>query len=172
MITKSRVALHISAEQAFFNENSEFPVYNRDPERLGRNDTAFVVGIGDVRMRNMRRYSASLFAFPFQRAGLRTYLGLGVALNEVRGTNITGVNQVVDSLPTICCAAYESLESARSTTSPLLTAGLQAQLSRFVVFGQVTAMPAKRSFLFSERETYSVEGGIRFNIGSAREGVR
>lgn len=172
MITKRRVALYISAEQAFFKENSEFVVFNRDPERVTAKDTLIPVAFGDVAMRNMRRYSASLYAFPFERGGLRPYLGLGIAMNEVRGTHITNVRQFVDSLPTPCCATAESLESARSTTTALLTAGLQAQLSRVAVFGQATMMPRNHNSLLNERETFSIEGGIRYNIGPSREAVR
>ena len=63
-------------------------------------------------------------------------------------------------------------ESARTTTSALLTVGAQAQLARLSVFGQATAMPANRNSLLNSRETYTIEGGIRYNIGSSREGVR
>lgn len=169
MITKRRVALYISAEQAYFKENSDFVIYDRDPERY---DSIAPVAFGDVEMRNMRRYSASLYAFPIQRGGLRAYLGLGFVLNEARGTTLTNVRQIVDTLPTNCCATSASLESARTNTSALLTIGAQAQLARLSVFGQATAMPANRNSLLNSRETYTIEGGIRYNIGSSREGVR
>ncbi|MFL5576156.1 MAG: hypothetical protein ACJ79S_09340 [Gemmatimonadaceae bacterium] len=179
MITRSRAALYLSADESMFAENGTFTIYNKDPEDPGSfdvKDSAGVipVGTGTVRMHNLRRYQASLYAFPLKRGGIRPYLGVGIVLNEVRKTEITNMSFVapVDSLPQPCCAVAASLESARSTTSAIFTAGVQAQFARASLFGHATIMPENSRFLFGRRAPFSIEGGIRYNIGPSREPVR
>jgi hypothetical protein len=42
---------------------------------------------------------------------------------------------------------------------------------RFSVFGQGSYMPAQADFVLNNNETYFVEAGIRYNIGSAIERI-
>ena len=49
--------------------------------------------------------------------------------------------------------------------------GAQLQLLRFSVFGQGSYMPAQADFLLNNNETYFLEAGIRYNIGSSIEKI-
>lgn len=148
LITKRRAALYVSADQAFFNETSTYATTSETG----------VVSSADIQIRGMRRYTGALLAFPRQYATLRPYAGLGVALNVIRRASI--VNGSV---------ASEAVENARSTTAPLLMAGAQGQYRRVALFGQATYMPTQNNFLINRRSTIYVEGGVRYNVGSARE---
>lgn len=172
LITKRRAALYLSGEQAFFTENSVFTVYNRDPDDPSsyNADTLGVIPVGEgiVKMHNMRRFSAMLLAFPFERNGLRPYAGVGFSLNAIRGAAIT---DLVVSPPAgvPCCAVLSSLHATQTSTSAVFMGGVQGQVGRAVVFGQGQIIPANRRFLFTPHSTFVLEGGVRYNVGSARE---
>jgi len=53
-------------------------------------------------------------------------------------------------------------------------AGLQMRLVRFSVFGQATASPANSNFFLYTGSNWrtTVEGGMRYNIGSSIDRMR
>jgi hypothetical protein len=61
------------------------------------------------------------------------------------------------------------LDNEQTRASPIFMVGAQLQLLRFSVFGQGSYMPAQDEFLLNNNETYFVEAGVRYNIGSAIE---
>ena len=148
MITKSRAALYLSADQAFFDETSTY----------GTIDDAGVVSSADIQIKDMRRYTAALLAFPTQFHGLSTYGGVGFTLNIIRrATLING------ALPSA------ALENVQSTTAPLFMIGAQGQYRRVALFGQGSWIPTQQLFLINKRSTFFVEAGVRYNVGSSRE---
>jgi hypothetical protein len=163
LITKRRAALYIAADQAFFTENSIYPVY--DSQVLGPDSATLVpVGNAEAQIEDLRRVSAALMAFPKQYGVLRPYVGIGFALNVIGKTTTTG-GPTGD-------LQVESQKEYESTTAPLFIVGAQGQVGRFSAFGQGTVMPKQTRFLISGRSTFFLEGGIRINVGSAREAVR
>lgn len=139
LLTREKGALLIGAEQAFFMEKSA------------------INGIS-VNMIDMRRLSFTLLGFPKEFGMLRPYAGPGFSLNMIQSASARGTTLNPDTV-----AAY------RTRWAPNLTAGVQFQVARFSVFGQGTVMWARERFLLGANELYIVEGGIRYNIGSARE---
>lgn len=163
LITKRRAALYIAADQAFFKENSVYPVY--DTGMISPDSSSFTpVGNAEAQIRDLRRITAALMAFPLEFGALRPYVGLGFALNMIGKTTVTG--GATGNLQ------QESQEEFESTTAPLIIAGAQGTVGRFSVFGQGSLMPSQRQFLISGRSTFFVEGGIRINVGPSREAVR
>jgi len=148
MITKSRAALYVAADQAFFDETSTYAAYASDGS----------ISSADVQIKDMRRYTAALLAFPRTYGTLRPYAGLGMTLNVIRRA-------------TLVSGALESgaIEDVQSTTAPLFMVGLQGQYRRVALFGQGSIMPTQQRFLINKRSTFYVEGGVRYNVGSARE---
>ena len=63
----------------------------------------------------------------------------------------------------------ERLDDEKSRAAPIAMVGLQLQLLRFSVFGQGSYMPAQDRFLLNNNETYFIETGVRWNIGSSIE---
>ena len=155
LITRTRGALYVSYDQTFFNNDSAIQ------------DVLNTNGIRIVNMDDMRRLTFAALAFPKQYIGFRPYGGVGVALNFIqtatpRGTYVSA-SQANDIAATV--------EDQRTRASVLVMLGLQAQYSRWSLFGQATMMPAHAQFLINGRSTYFVEGGLRYNIGSSIERI-
>ena len=153
LITRSRAALYISLEQAFFNKRAILATFDGD--------------LIDVGIKDMQRVSAAMLAFPGKQrsmgvlAGVRPYGGLGLALNFIRSATVR------DTIPGNSITLVErTIENRKSAASLLGILGAQAQYRRLSVFVQGTFMPT-REFLLDERATYSIEGGIRYNFGTS-----
>jgi|SwirhisoilCB2_FD_contig_81_4875576_length_900_multi_5_in_0_out_0_2 hypothetical protein len=149
LITRSRGALYISGEQAFFTGTSTV------------SDGTFNY---NVAIKDMRRYTAALLAFPVTWGALRPYGGIGLSMNLIQHAVLSdGVD------PTTAAFLQSSINDQKDAVSFLALAGLQAQYQRFSVFGQAGYMPMKNTSLFNGRTTYVLEGGIRINFGSSIE---
>lgn len=150
LITRNRAGLYLSAEQAFFNT------------------TGYVTdGTGqqyNVALKDSRRYTAALLAFPVNWGTLRPYAGVGLALNLIQHATVDP-SQFTD--PDQVDVVDNAVHEERDRVSFLLMGGVQAQYRRFSVFGQATYMPARANFFFSGRSTYILEAGLRYNVGSS-----
>jgi hypothetical protein len=156
LITRTRGALYVAYEQAFFTENSAIEdLLNTNGERI-------------VEMTDMRRVTFAALAFPKNLGGIRPYAGVGMAMNFIQEAvplgSFQSASQQNDILATI--------EEQRTRGSVLLMGGVQLQYARLSIFGQATMMPSQSGFLFNGRSTYIVEGGVRWNVGSAIERIR
>jgi hypothetical protein len=148
LITRSQGALYVSADQAFFTSTSTVPDNNGAPSLVG--------------IHNMRRYTAALLAFPVAYGTMRPYGGIGFSLNVIQGVSVADTTA---SGSAIAARAFDEKDRAAF----IAMAGLQAQMQRLSVFGQVTYMPAKTGFLLNGRTTYFLEAGVRYNVGTSRE---
>ena len=157
LITRQHAALYLSYDQSFFDETSSYVAYS-EPQTGG---VRAPVGVGHARIQNMQRFSAQAMAFPKRFGNLRPYAGVGFSLNNISKVNEVGTSPGGD-------AAF-SIGEVKSGTSLILTGGAQWQVARFSVFGQASAMPTGTNFFFNDGTTFIVEGGIRYNIGSAIE---
>jgi opacity protein-like surface antigen len=142
LITRSKGALYLAGEQAFFKTQASI---------VDESGTPYTANI-----QNMRRYTAAVLAFPVAWGGMRPYGGAGFSMNLVRSGSGAG--------------APQAFIDRKSSTSFLLMSGLQAQYRRISLFGQATFMPARNS-LFN-RSVYIFESGVRYNFSSSRESVR
>jgi hypothetical protein len=155
LITRTRGALYVSYDQTFFNNESAIQdILNTNGVRL-------------VNIDDMRRVTFAALAFPKEYVGFRPYGGIGVALNFIQ--TATPLGSFVSASQANDIAA--TVEDQRTRASVLVMLGLQAQYSRWSLFGQATMMPAHAQFLINGRSTYFVEGGLRYNIGSSIERI-
>ena len=152
LITRRNVGLNIGIDQAWFDETGQYPEYGFDGVSLGTE--------GRARIRDMRRYSATLTAFPKRFGTLRPYAGLGIGLNVIQTA------ESIESDPN--ADAESSIEDVRSRAAVLFTGGVQGQFRRVALFGQATLMPAKNRSFFTDGETVFLEVGVRYNIGTSR----
>lgn len=155
MITRTRAGLYVSVEQGYF-------------DALGTvADSSSPTGLRDVSLKNFRRASAALVAYPGMVGRLRPYAGMGVALNLVQRARPTD--------PTFTSAggaaeAMRRIEDRRSRASVLFMGGMQSEWQNVALFAQATAMPTGSRFLLSgDDNMYMVEAGVRLNVGSAIE---
>ncbi|HEX6535110.1 MAG TPA: hypothetical protein VF041_10955 [Gemmatimonadaceae bacterium] len=155
LITRSRGALYVGGEQAFFTGTSAVQ------------DNGYTTSAYRVAIKDMRRFTAAALAFPVAWGGFRPYAGVGFSLNMIQHAAL--MDSVADP-------AQQEVVNARindqmDRVSFITMAGLQAQYRRVSLFGQVTLMPAKENFLLNGRSTYLLEGGMRFNFGTSIEKV-
>jgi hypothetical protein len=154
LITRTRVAMYVSVEQAFFD--TQGAVF--DGSSAG---SARIVDIKDS-----RRYNAQLFAFPKQYGSFRPYAGLGFALISIRDAQPEGTFVSPASQDTV----LSMVNDASSRTAPVFTLGGQFDFQRSAVFVQASAMPTKNRFLINGKSTtYLIEAGLRYNLTDAIE---
>lgn len=157
MITRSRAALYISVDQAFFDDVAG--IY--DPTVQG--------SVRPVDVSDWRRYSVGLLAFPVTWGSLKPYAGLGLSINVIQNADPKGTFATVASQNQV----FATVEEQTSRVSPNLTAGLQLQVGRAALFGQASAMPTRNNFLIAgSSHTFVFEGGVRFNLASAIEQLK
>lgn len=154
LITRRNIGLNIALDHSFFDETSNFPEFDFDGVSLGTEGTA--------RIQDNRRFSASLLAFPKRYGTLRPYAGVGFALNIIQQADVIATDPSAD--------AETSIEDVRSRGAVLFTGGVQGQFRRVALFGQASVMPAKSRSFFNAGETFFLEAGVRYNIGTSRTG--
>ncbi len=152
LITRNKAGLYLSAEQAFFTATG----YVGDGNG----------GAVNVNLKDSRRYTAALLAFPVNWGSLRPYGGVGLSLNLIQHATVAS-GQTIDADQQDVIAS--EIHDQRDRVAFDIMGGVQAQYRRFSVFGQATYMPARANFFFSGRSTYILEAGIRYNVGSAIE---
>ncbi len=152
LITRNKAGLYLSAEQAFFNTTGY--VFDNNGQQY------------NVALKDSRRYTAALLAFPVNWGSLRPYGGVGFSLNLIQHATVDQ-SQFTDVDQEDVVA--QRIHDEKDRVAFLIMGGLQAQYRRFSVFGQATYMPARANFFFSGRSTYIVEAGIRYNVGSSIE---
>lgn len=149
LITRSRAGLYLSLEQAFFDE-----MQGRVTNGMGMTS--------DVQLKNLRSASFALVAFPGNFERVRPYAGVGMAFNLVQRARSTD--------PFASQATLLEIEERRARTSFMFMGGVQGELDRVSVFAQAAAMPTGRDFLLDGgNATYSLQAGVRLNVGSAIE---
>lgn len=157
LITRSRGGLYVGLDQSFFTSAA----YYKRP---------YTAGDPAARLRNLRRISAAGVILPMQRPELHPYVGFGFALNQIGAAAL----DAVIPLPALASAARDSLQTKRIAISPMVVAGIQRRLPRFSVYAQGSGSwlqegfylrnPAPKNFL-----QWTLEGGIRYNVGSSIE---
>jgi hypothetical protein len=149
MITRSRFALDLALDQAFFDETATIV----DPA-----GTSHV-----VRIENLRRFSVQGFFFPAPHGALRPYAGLGFAMNLIH--KAAPRDEFADAGEEMF--VRDELHERKDRVSLLFTAGTQLQMGRLAPFVQASYMPSQIGFLLNKRPTYFLEAGLRLNVGSA-----
>ncbi len=157
LITRTRGGLYLSYDQTFMGlmRDSDFSTAIPDPaggERL--------VVIGD-----MRRVTAMGMLFPAKRLIWRPYFGVGFAVNMVLEATPIGSYVSTSHQEAVAIA----IDDMSTRAAPIVMGGLQMEMLRFSIFGQASYMPAQADFLLNGNETYFLEFGIRYNVGTSIE---
>ena len=153
-ITRSRLALRLSVEQAFFDEQA------------GVFDATVAGAVRPVNVSDWRRYAAEMYFFASPYRGLRPYAGFGVAIHALQDAAPEGSFTTAESLDSVFTAVHR----LSSRASAVFSAGAQMEFGRTAAFLQASAMPTRNSFLFSRSQyTTMLSAGVRYNFGSAIE---
>ena len=154
--------MYLSFDQAFLTTTGSF--LDREPDSTFQRNVA---------LKNMRRFSIAAMVFPMQSATYHPYFGFGMALNQIASASAQGAF-LNSGRYTI---ALDSVQSKKTSFTPMLVGGLQLRMAPFSVFGQAVASPSQQNFFLynangGQAFNYSLEGGIRYNIGSSIDRIR
>ena len=162
MITRTRGGLYLGVDQAFFQEEGSF----KETSAAGLVDRV-------VSLKNMQRVQLAMVGFPMQRPTLHPYIGIGAGMYRVGSvsflTPLAGAAQA--------SVANDSVTSKKVTFAPFVLAGVQQRLPMFSVFAQGTLTWLQRSFFLhydppKRGFALTLEGGLRYNIGSSIDRIR
>jgi hypothetical protein len=162
LITARRTALYVAYEQAVFLNDANAVMF--DP-----NSSASSAGPGfrDVTFHDMRRVMFGVLAFPAQKV-IEPFVGGGFALMQV-------LNPTVDcSSCSTLSEAVEAADRAHDASSKAffwVMGGLQINYStKLNVFAHYLITSSAAGFLI-ESNTHTIQGGIRYSLGTSKEGV-
>jgi hypothetical protein len=153
LVTAKRTGLLISVEESF--KNNQVSVYS---------DAAAAGGQRQVNFNNLRKYQATILAFPFNTIA-QPYIGLGFGLLQT----VKEYPQGVFLTPAELGDAQDAADQAGSHTFGSLVGGVQFRVSSFVLFGQyaITSSPVRGKLLIGPTHTFS--GGLRIGLGGSKD---
>ena len=155
LVTAKRTGLLVTVDEALGSG-----------EATGYTDVTTESGIRAVSFNHIRRYSAILTGYPI-RSRSRPYVGLGFGLSQVIRPAVGGVFSSDAQ-----AAAASSLASNKSTTGHfLLLAGLEGSLGPVMGFVQYQLASSPRFNQLLQGAIHGGQVGVRFSLGSAREGI-
>jgi len=157
-IVSRRAGLMLGVDEAFGNEES----------------TGFIdSGSGGIArsltFNRLRRYQFNMTGYPV-RGSLQPYLGVGFGLLQVINPQF-GENEVFSS-PQEAAGSAGAARDISATGFMSLLGGVQFRVGRMAAFGQyqITSSPSAGNLL--RGPGHSLMGGLRFSLGSSKEGVR
>jgi hypothetical protein len=160
LITRSNGGLYVSYDHSFLSTTAFYkdPAVTTDPF---------------VNVRNLRRYSVAAMVFPLQQPTLHPYLGLGVSLHQIAAA---ALDRPI-AIPALAAAAADSIQDKKVTVAPMFMVGVQKRLPKISVFAQGSGNFLQRGFMLHypapKRELeWTLEAGIRYNVGSSIDRVR
>lgn len=155
VITRTQGGLYVSYDESFFKTLGSFTDRN----------LSNVAYEHFVDLQNLRRVNVAGMLFPMQSAHVHPYVGFGATFTQIASAHMWYGSDSTSRY----AQALDSVQTKRSTFSPLFMAGAQVRLPRFSVFGQATAAPQTDYFLHRGGHSVlmSLEGGIRYNVGSS-----
>lgn len=163
LITRSMGGVLVGFDQALLTTTGQF--VDRDASNLAFNQ--------QVTVQNMRRFSIAGMLFPAQTPRLHPYVGIGFAFEQLASAELANG----PGSTTRFQIAQDSIQTKRSTFTPMLVLGAQARLKPISVFAQTTVSPIQHGFFLSNDAdgrafNLSLEFGVRYNAGSSIEGIQ
>jgi hypothetical protein len=162
LITGKRSALYIGAEQVFFLTESRAVVADRNS----------ATGLRDATFSQVRRLFAGVLVFPLQQR-IEPFAGGGFAIMTVQDPTVDCSGTTPNSQ---CASANEqavaqaAVDDAGSKGFAWIMGGVQINIGKLAVYGQYMLTSAAQGFLISG-STHSIQGGIRYSIGTSKEDV-
>lgn len=146
LVTRSRTALLLGADQAFYDRTA------------GLATGAVGEPVLPVRIRDARRYSATVLASPVAGRRVRPYAGVGMALEVI------GQAQPVGTGADATDPRQAQVDEAASRIALHLLGGAQAQWGRWAGFAQASLTPARtRGTLWNRGQSATLQLGVRLN---------
>jgi hypothetical protein len=163
LITARRTALYVAYEQGLFLTDAKAVITDRSSSGCTSFPTA---PCRDVTFHDMRRLMFGVLAFPAQKI-IEPFAGGGFALMQV-------LNPIVDC-PGCTNAEFASAQDLTATAASKaffwVMGGLQINYStKLNVFAHYLITSSASGFLI-EGNTHTIQGGIRYSLGTSKEGI-
>ena len=162
LITGKRSALYIGAEQVFFLTEGRAVVGDRNS----------ATGLREATFSQVRRLFAGVLAFPLQKR-IEPFVGGGFAIMTVQDPTV----DCSGNTPNSQCAslndqvaAQAAVDDAGSKGFAWIMGGVQINMGKLAVYGHYMLTSAAQGFLISGT-THSIQGGIRYSLGTSKEDV-
>lgn len=142
-------------------------------EAFGNGETSAFVDQGSggiarpVTFDRLRRYAFNLTGYPV-RGKLEPYLGVGFGLLQVINPQLGGVF----TSPAEAASSASEADELSATGFMSFLAGVQFRVGRMSAFGQYQLSSSPSAGNLLRGPGHSLMGGLRFNLGSSREGVK
>ncbi|HEY8165720.1 MAG TPA: hypothetical protein VIF83_09230 [Gemmatimonadaceae bacterium] len=156
LITRSRGGLYVSFDESKVSTVSAVV------------DPSTSAGFRPVAIDRMHRVGFAALAFPKRFGSFRPYAGLGVSIELLGGAApmVQTQDESVDD------AVFDRIDQRKSQANVLGMGGVQFEMRRLAVFAQASFVPSSSSFLLGDSSLGFFEGGVRYNFGGAREGLK
>lgn len=157
LVVGKRGGLQISVEEGFGSE-----------ETSAYADTTVIGGVSGATFDRLRKYSATLMAFPVSGQA-EPFLGVGFGILHTVNTQADGVF----ATPEEQAAAFERAKDLGSSGFASLVGGVQIRMTpRLVLYGQyqITTAPPGGKLLVGP--SHALTAGLRLGLGRAREDAR
>jgi hypothetical protein len=155
MLTRTRFALDIFADQSYFNAVSTVPDFSTPAARR-------------VNITDMRRLGFAAMYFTPEVGGFKPYFNAGFAFNFIKAAEPSPPASFVST------AARDSvlnrIDDARAMGKMFAGAGVLRVFGKFAPFAQATVMPTQGSgnwMLNGQGFAYLASIGLRYNTGSS-----
>ena len=163
LITARRTALYVAYEQSFFLNDAHAVIFDQGSSGCSLGS----VPCRDVTFNDVRRIMFGVLAFPAQKV-IEPFAGGGFALMQVLNPEVdcsscTTLGEVVQ--------AEDLAHDASSKAFFWIMGGLQINYSsKLNVFAHYMLTSSASGFLI-DGNTHTLQGGIRYSLGSAKEGI-
>ena len=154
VITRTRFALNVFAEQSYFNAVSTIPDYPSSAPRR-------------VDLTDMRRIGFTAMIFTPSWRMIKPYVGGGFAFNFIKEATPQGA---FFTTPGARDTVLKRVNSARTAGKLFGDVGVMAMLGRFAPFVQYTIMPTQGTsgwFINGDGFTTIWKAGVRMNFGTS-----
>ena len=153
LITRTQGALYLAYDQALFSATTYVP------------DVSAPALERQVRVKDLRRVTIALLAFPKQFGSLRPYAGAGLGINIVGSATPQGTFSSSGARTQV----FSDVNARKSGASPEIIGGIHADYHRASVFGQATLITFTDRFLLNGTSPLAIDFGLRFNLAPAKE---
>ena len=180
LITRSKGGLYAAFDYAFFNTTVVVNDSVHPDDACGPGAT-IRTSCRNVYVNDMRRFTLAGMLFPLQTRLVQPYIGFGVALNHIsdaEADEAAYAQDFPDLGPYRNQLQFElvqaTIQTYRTSTTPLFMAGTQLRLPLVSAFAHVTASPAHTNFLLSNARPFrlTLEIGARYNAGTSIDRMR
>ena len=156
LVTGKRTALYVSYEQSFFLSERHSTFVEPDGS----------VTPGNVAFKDLRRIMVGVLAFPAQKR-VEPFGGIGFALMEA--LNVEATCSSCQSGAQFA-AMQDAADEAASKAFFFWMGGIDIKQGRLALYGHYILTSSARGFII-DGTTHTFQGGIRYSMGSAKEGV-